>query len=173
MTTATSIQIGSRVSYEDMANPRREGRIVGEIAGQWAVRWDEGERVYNLTEQHGIFFHTTVTKNMLARHASRPGAGWDVVDEAASISSHLLAKALREATSSVFDGSIAKNGWGGYDLPVHGFGDVGLVRFTRPDSEVDSYDVHVFSDNLVVLATATVPLCAVVAATDAMVRSLR
>ena len=85
--------------------------------------------------------------------------------------SKLLAKTLRDATSSVFDGSITTNGWNGYDLPVYGFGRVGLVRFTQPDIEVDSYEIIVFTDNLVILAAATVPLCAVVAATDAMVRS--
>jgi hypothetical protein len=80
------IGLGSRVSYEDMANPRRVGTIVGEIHGQWAVRWDEDAAVYNLTEQHGVFFHATVTKHMLDRAARRQAdnperrvAGWNVV----------------------------------------------------------------------------------------------
>lgn len=72
------IGIGTRVSYEDMANPRRQGTIVGEVAGQWAIRWDEDETIYKMTEAFGVFFHTTVTKHMLARHASRRGAGWNV-----------------------------------------------------------------------------------------------
>jgi hypothetical protein len=81
----TTIQIGTRVSYEDMANPRREGRIVGEIAGQWAVRWDEHDEIYRLLEQHGVYFHTTVTKTMLERAIERVekaggrSAGWNVI----------------------------------------------------------------------------------------------
>lgn len=37
------VGIGTRVSYEDMANPLREGAIVGEVAGQWAILWDAPE----------------------------------------------------------------------------------------------------------------------------------
>lgn len=68
-TAAADITIGSRVSYEDMANPLREGTIVGEAGGQWAVVWEE--RGEPTLEQDGLRFHTTVTKHMLATAVER------------------------------------------------------------------------------------------------------
>lgn len=86
------IEIGTRVSYEDIANPLREGTIVGEIAGQWAITWDDvdtfGAPVKSDTV--GVAFHTTVTKHMLENAATRQATfraegrghrcgGWDVM----------------------------------------------------------------------------------------------
>lgn len=91
------IGIGTRVSYEDMANPLREGVIVGEVGGgvQWAIVWDDRDADSALYEVDGVRFHTTVTKHMLAsRHAKqveakhRTGgkiAGWDAIVRPCSI----------------------------------------------------------------------------------------
>lgn len=105
--------IGTRVSYEDMANPRREGQIVGEIVEQWAIRWDEDETVYKMMESHGLFFHTTVPKQMLDRAAKRqsdnPGrsvAGWNVV-------ANPIAKAIDRMS-----GEWDENGTVGVHLPA-------------------------------------------------------
>ncbi len=88
--TKNEIGIGTRVSYEDMANPLREGAIVGEVAGQWAVKWDDGD-VGRLVDHEGTrsVFHTTVTKSMLeaayernveAKHKGNGRiAGWNAI----------------------------------------------------------------------------------------------
>lgn len=85
----TTIKVGTRVSYEDMANPRREGTIVAENDGQFvlAVRWDDdmfGGPVKS--ESFGdVAFHTTVTRHMLERAIERVAkaggrsAGWNVL----------------------------------------------------------------------------------------------
>lgn len=60
-----ALAVGQRVSYEDQANPRREGEIVGTVdGGQYRIRWDpcghvgacdcERETVSDL-RQHGWF----------------------------------------------------------------------------------------------------------------------
>jgi hypothetical protein len=74
-TQEPQIGIGTRVSYEDMANPLREGEIVGEVAGQWAIVWDtEGDDLDSALIQapgSDVAFHTTVTKHMLANAVER------------------------------------------------------------------------------------------------------
>lgn len=89
MTRTANIEIGVRVSYEDMANPLRAGNIVGETkSGEtWLVRWDDGQPS---AELDGVAFDATVTKTMLegaverqrAYRAERDGrgrcAGWAV-----------------------------------------------------------------------------------------------
>lgn len=53
---ASAITIGTRVSYEDMANPLREGTVI-EIAlalgGQYVIRWDDGSIAMSDCRQHG------------------------------------------------------------------------------------------------------------------------
>lgn len=72
MTSKThEIGIGTAVTYEDMANPLRRGTIVGEVAGQWAVKWDGYDGGATLLEQDGVEFHATVTKHMLAGAVKR------------------------------------------------------------------------------------------------------
>jgi hypothetical protein len=43
----------TRVSYEDMANPRREGTIVGRVGSEYRVRFDDGEETVSDLRQHG------------------------------------------------------------------------------------------------------------------------
>lgn len=81
------IQVGTRVSYEDMANPRREGTIVAELDNQLAVRWDDD--MFGGPVKSAAFgdvaFHTTVTRHMLERAIERVAkaggrsAGWNVI----------------------------------------------------------------------------------------------
>lgn len=108
--TTTEISTGTRVSYMDMANPLREGVIVGEVAGQWAVLWDDRDDARTL-ELDGLTFHTTVTKHMLERAVERQAdyraegrgarcGGWDASPAAPAPTAYQLvqrlAKALRE-----------------------------------------------------------------------------
>lgn len=81
----TTIQIGTRVSYEDMANPRREGTLVAENNGTLAVLWDDADYAPVKSEAFDAAFHTTVTKTMLERAIERVekaggrSAGWNVL----------------------------------------------------------------------------------------------
>lgn len=81
--------IGTRVSYEDMANPLREGEIVGDLGHSWLVRWD-GDDAPSTYEIGGVSvaFSSSVTKHMLDRAVARQRAfradgrghrcgGWD------------------------------------------------------------------------------------------------
>lgn len=92
-TTTTEITTGAHVSYEDMANPLREGSIVGEVAGQWAIVWDTTTSDRAMLAQDGVEFHTTVTKHMLATAVERQNrfrsegrgyrcGGWDAAPAA-------------------------------------------------------------------------------------------
>lgn len=67
-----NIGIGTQVSYSDMANPLREGVIVGETAGQWAVIWIGYDQP--TLAQDGLNFHTTVTPHMLENAIKRQRA---------------------------------------------------------------------------------------------------
>ena len=59
MKVMTQIIQGDRVSYEDMANPRKEGTIVGTKLGtrfsspQFQIRWDDGSEDWSDLLQHG------------------------------------------------------------------------------------------------------------------------
>jgi hypothetical protein len=50
-------KVRERVSYEDMANPRREGTITGVDDRGWGVQvrvlFDDGELTYSDLRQHG------------------------------------------------------------------------------------------------------------------------
>lgn len=68
-------KVGSRVSYEDMANPLRQGSIVGDIGHSWLIVWDRDlETGAPSTWREGgveIAFSSSVTKHMLAAAAER------------------------------------------------------------------------------------------------------
>ena len=57
ITTTTEITAGTRVSYEDMANPYREGEVVKVIASEWIteylVSWYGGGETFTDLRQHG------------------------------------------------------------------------------------------------------------------------
>ena len=68
MDTTTGIQVGTKVSYEDMANPRRVGTVAaitrwGSCQGveqvgvggsvEYRVEWDEGGSDYSDLRQRG------------------------------------------------------------------------------------------------------------------------
>lgn len=53
----TTFKVGNRVSYEDMANPRRCGRITERIHSRWGtewrVVWDDGTETVSDLKQAG------------------------------------------------------------------------------------------------------------------------
>lgn len=47
-------RVGQRVSYEDMANPRREGVVTEALRdGEYAISWDDGTETISDCRQHG------------------------------------------------------------------------------------------------------------------------
>lgn len=62
---STTIAPGTRISYEDVANPRKEGQIIASIPGTslWAVKWDDGT--------------TTVVPGLILTGAVERAARWD------------------------------------------------------------------------------------------------
>jgi hypothetical protein len=52
-----SPKLDMRVSYEDMANPRRDGKVIEVRTTTWGtqyvVRFDDGEETYSDLRQHG------------------------------------------------------------------------------------------------------------------------
>lgn len=82
-------QPGARVSYEDRANPRRVGHIVGpklalrhSPADEWLVRWEDGEETFSDLAQHGW-----------SLVASLPGSPFDGAD---IISAYTRAQAIED-----------------------------------------------------------------------------
>lgn len=64
------------------------------------------------------------------------------------------------------------NDFGGFDIELDGgFGRAAEIRFTQEDAECDSYGIYVFDHVQNTLMEATVPLCAVIATGDALLRS--
>lgn len=45
--------VGTRVSYEDVANPKRVGTVAGEGVGEWRVVWDDGDVTFSDLRQSG------------------------------------------------------------------------------------------------------------------------
>lgn len=101
-------QPGARVSYEDQANPRRVGEIVGPKQGlhhnpmdEWLVRWEDGEEVFSDLRQHGW-----------SLVADMPGSPFDGAD---FISIYTRAMALEDG-SLVDVSEMAKEA--GFTIPV-------------------------------------------------------
>lgn len=97
------INVGSRVSYEDASNPRKEGAVedvipAGDFASiQYRVRWEDGSSVTSDLRQAG--WHLL---------ADLPGS---IFDGAEVISSYTQAQAIE-------DGNLVPLGFYGDDLPT-------------------------------------------------------
>lgn len=53
----TALKVGTRVSYEDMANPRRQGTVCDIETNRWGtqyvIAWQDGEVSHSDCRQHG------------------------------------------------------------------------------------------------------------------------
>ena len=50
---SNTLAVGSRVSYEDAANPRREGSIIAILDDEYRICWDEGGHTVSDLRQNG------------------------------------------------------------------------------------------------------------------------
>lgn len=83
----TSVKVGDRVSYDDMANPRRVGTVIAQVGNEWRVLWDDeaGTRSHTVSDlrQHGwnlvgipsLVFDAAEAQELTRRLAALPWSG--------------------------------------------------------------------------------------------------